>query len=101
MKKSLKHALVLASLAVAPFLFTPTEAKATVYIQYYNKDSQVHKFKVLIGGMDKEVEFGNSRTSSVTIQGGGNTCIIETKCGKIEVKDGAKVEIKDGCIKIM
>ncbi|TAE26153.1 MAG: hypothetical protein EAZ92_11100 [Candidatus Kapaibacterium sp.] len=97
----MKHALVLASLAIAPFLFAPSEAKATVYIQYYNKDSQVHKFKVLIGGMDKEVEFGNSRTSSVTIQGGGNTCVIETKCGKIEVKDGAKVEIKDGCIKIM
>lgn len=101
MKKSLKHALVLASLAIAPFLFAPSEAEAKVYIQYYNKDSQSHKFKVRIGGMDKEVEFDSSRTSSVTIQGGGDVCVIETKCGKIEVKDGAKVEIKDGCIKIM
>jgi hypothetical protein len=101
MKKSLKHALVLASLAIAPVFFTPTEAEAKVYISFYNKDSETHKFKVRIGGMDKEVEFGNSRTSSVTIQGGGDVCVIETKCGKIEVKDGAKVEIKDGCIKIM
>lgn len=97
----MKKALILAAFAFAPLFFTPTEAEAKVYIQYYNKDSETHKFKVRIGGTDTEVEFGNSRTTAVTIQGGGDVCVIETKCGKIEVKDGAKIEIKNGCIKIM
>lgn len=97
----MKKALILAAFACMPIFFTPTISEAKVYISYYNKDSQTHTFKVRMGGTDKEVEFGNSRTASVTIQGGGDVCVIETKCGKIEVKDGAKVEIKDGCIKIM
>jgi len=43
--------------------------------------------------------FVNS-TKTLTIQGGGTKCTIETSCGKVEVKDGAKIEIKDGCIKV-
>jgi hypothetical protein len=99
----MKKALILAAFVFMPMVifFTPTTSEAKVYISYYNKDSQAYKLKVRIGGTDKEVEFDSSRTSSVTIQGGGDVCVIETKCGKVEVKDGAKIEIKDGCIKIM
>ena len=71
-----------------------------VTIRYYNKDSKEHVMKVSMDGNNSEVKFSASTTSSVTIQGGGTKCIIETSCGKVEVKDGANIEIKDGCIKI-
>lgn len=81
-------------------LFTASTAFSAITIRYYNKDSKSHTFKVSMDGSTKEVTFDSSRTSSVTIQGGGRSCIIETACGKVEIKDGANIEIKDGCIKI-
>ena len=75
-------------------------ALGAVTIRYYNKDSKAHKLNVQMDGNKKEVVFDGSKTSSVTIQGSGRVCIIETPCGKVEVKDGATIEIKDGCIKI-
>ncbi len=71
-----------------------------VTILYYNKDSKEQVMKVTMDGNHSEVKFSASTTSSVTIQGGGTKCTIETSCGKVEVKDGANIEIKDGCIKI-
>lgn len=73
---------------------------AAVTIRYYNKDSKTHKMTVKISGSSKTVEFGSSRTASVTIQGSGTEAEIETSCGKIKVKDGDNIEIKDGCITI-
>jgi Na+-transporting NADH:ubiquinone oxidoreductase subunit NqrF len=84
---------------IAMFL-TIADVLAAVTIRYYNKDSKVHTMKVYMNGQTKEVKFSGSTTSSVTIQGSGTKCIIETPCGKVEVKDGDKVEIKNGCIKI-
>lgn len=80
--------------------FAVANSFAAVTINYYNKDSKTYKWKVTMDGNTKEVIFDNSRTSAVTVQGSGKVCVIETDCGKIEVKDGAKIEIKDGCIKI-
>ena len=71
-----------------------------VTIRYYNKDSKEYVMKVSMDGNNSEVKFGSSITSSVTIQGGGTKCTIETSCGKVEIKDGANIEIKDGCIKV-
>lgn len=72
---------------------------AAVTIRYYNKDSKNYTFKVKIDGSYKEVTFDASKTSNVTIQGGDREVIIYTNCGEIKVKDGANIEIKDGCIK--
>lgn len=85
--------------AIAMFL-NVVDILAAVTIRYYNKDSKVHTMKVYMNGQTKEVKFSGSTTASVTIQGSGKKCIIETPCGKIEVNDGDKVEIKNGCIKI-
>ena len=74
---------------------------AAVTINYFNKDSKVWKWKVTMDGNTKEVIFDGSKTAAVTIQGTGKVCIIETQCGKVEIKDGMKIEIKDGCIKIL
>ncbi len=84
----------------AAFTVFALNAFSAITIQYYNKDSKNHKMDVKIDGSVKQVEFDASKTSSVTIQGGAKTCVIATSCGKVEVKDGAKIEIKDGCIKI-
>jgi hypothetical protein len=83
----------------ASLLMLAAQGFCSVFIQYENKDSKAYTMKVRIDGTDKEVKFDNA-AAAVTIQGGNKTCVIETPCGKIEVKDGAKVYIKDGCIKM-
>ena len=85
-------------LSAALLAFT-CNAFCSVYIKYENKDSKSYTFKVRIGGMDKEVTFDNA-TSAVTIQGGDDKCVIETNCGKQEIKNDSKVIIKDGCLKV-
>jgi hypothetical protein len=72
---------------------------AAVTLNYYNKDSKSYKWKVNMDGSSKEVSFDASKTSATTIQGSGKKAVIETDCGKVEVEDGMKIEIKDGCIK--
>lgn len=76
-------------------------AFASVYIKYYNKDSQTHTMTVKMNGSTKTVEFRGSTSGAATIQGSGTTAVIETKCGNVEISDGAKIEIKDGCIKFV
>ena len=85
-------------LSIAVFLLAVTFMSANVTIRYYNKDSKEHTMSVKIAGSSKTVTFGGSRTATVTIQGGSSECVIETSCGNITVKDGASIEIKDGCI---
>jgi hypothetical protein len=93
----MKKAILFLSLVT---LFFIHRAFAAVTIRYYNKDSQTHTMKVSMDGSTKEVKFDGSKTSSVTIQGSGTKCVIETSCGKVEVKDGANIEIKNGCITV-
>ncbi len=73
---------------------------ANVYLKYYNKDAKKWTFEVKIGGSTKKVEFGASKTSSVTIQGAYEEAEIETECGWVTVHDDDRIEIKDGCITI-
>lgn len=87
-------------LAIIAVFFVTVFVSANVTIRYYNKDSKTHKMKVKISGSTKTVEFGGSRTTSLTIQGGSDECIIYTSCGEVKVKNGQSIEIKDGCIKI-
>jgi len=76
-------------------------ALASVYIKYYNKDSQKHVFNVKMDGSTKSVEFSGSTTSATTIQGSGTKAVVQTKCGDVEISDNSKIEIKDGCIKFV
>jgi hypothetical protein len=95
----MKKVFLLVSLVSMPLIFSPSPSIASVYIKYYNKDSQKHVMKVQMDGNTKEVTFNGSTTSATTIQGSGKAATIETACGKVEVKDDAKIEIKEGCIK--
>lgn len=87
-------------LLLGALFFLASSVNAGIYIKYYNKDSKTHEFEVKTCGSKKSVEFGSSRTSSVTIQSGCDEAIIYTSCGEVKVKDGDKVTIKDGCITI-
>jgi len=73
---------------------------AAVTLRYYNKDSKTYTFKVKISGSTTTVEFGGSRTASVTIQGGSEEAVITCECGDVKVKQGDNIEIKDGCITV-
>lgn len=87
-------------LVIAVLVIFVAGLQASVTIRYENKDSKSHSMSVKIAGSSKTVEFGSSRTASVTIQGGSSECVIQTSCGSVTVKDGAHIVIKDGCISV-
>lgn len=87
-----------ALLSVA-FLFIASIASAFT-IDYYNKDSQKYTMEVRSNGSTQKVEFSASTSSAASIQTSASEVEIKTSCGWVKVKNGAKVIIKDGCIKV-
>ena len=77
-----------------------SSAYAGTTLRYYNKDSKDQNFKVTTCGNHTDVTFSHSTTSSVTIQGCSDA-VISTSCGDVKVKDGDKVVIQDGCVKVV
>lgn len=72
---------------------------ASVTVEYHNKDSKSYTFDVKCSGSSYKVVFDSSKTSTTTIQGSA-PCIVETSHGKVELKGGEKIELKDGKILI-
>jgi hypothetical protein len=97
----MKRTLLLTVLSVIPTIIFSSPSWASVYIKYSNSDSEKHVMKVQMDGLTKEVTFNGRTTGASTIQGSGRVAVIETSCGKVEVKDDSKVEIKNGCIKVL
>jgi len=87
-------------LTLSIFLLAAASTFAGTYLKYYNSDSKDYVFKVVTCGNHTEVKFDHSTTSSVTIQGCSDA-VITTPNGDIKVKDGDKLEIKDGVVKIV
>jgi hypothetical protein len=69
-------------------------------VRYYNNDSKKHTMEVRSNGTTQKIEFGASTTSSTSVQTSASEIEIKTECGWVKVKDGAKISIKNGCIKI-
>lgn len=69
-------------------------------IDYYNKDSKKHVMEVKSNGSKQTVEFNSSTTGATSIQTSASEVEINTSCGWVKVKNGAKVHIKDGCITV-
>lgn len=86
-----------AALGLATLMFA-AQATAAVTVRYYNKDSKAHVASAVCSGSKKTVEFGSSRTASVTIQGSG-PCKV-TLGNTVELKGGENIEIKDGKITV-
>ncbi len=69
-------------------------------IRYYNKDSKKHTMEVRSNGSTQKIEFSSSTTSTASVQTSASEVEIKTECGWVKVKDGAKITIQNGCIKI-
>lgn len=69
-------------------------------VRYYNKDSKTYKWEVKINGNIRTIEFRSSTTGTASVSLNGDKIEIKTECGWVEVQDGDKVIIKDGCITI-
>lgn len=69
-------------------------------IDYYNKDSQKYTMEVKSNGSTQKVEFNASTSGATSIQTSASEVEIKTSCGWVKVKNGAKITIKDGCIKV-
>lgn len=69
-------------------------------IRYYNNDSKKYTMEVRSNGSTQKIEFSGSTTSSASVQTSASEVEIKTECGWVKVKDGAKISIKNGCIKI-
>lgn len=81
------------------FIFLANVASAFT-IKYYNKDSKNHTMEVKSNGSTQKVEFRSSTSGSTSIQTSASVVKIKTSCGWVEVEDGDKVTIKDGCITV-
>lgn len=84
---------------VAMLLFTCSMAWA-YSVPYYNKDSKTYTFEVKINGSTREITFKGSTTSTAHCPPGADYAEIKSDCGWLKVKNGQKVIIKDGCLKI-
>ena len=80
-------------------LFVASIASAFT-IDYYNKDSKNYKMDVKSNGSTQTVEFNSSTSGATSIQTSASEVEINTSCGWVKVKNGAKVTIKDGCITV-
>lgn len=78
----MKNVCLRLSLVAASIICLPKPSLASVYIQYYNKDSQKYVMRVQVDGMTKDVTFNGSTTGAATIQGSGKAAVVETVCGK-------------------
>ncbi|WP_343605006.1 hypothetical protein [Fluviicola sp.] len=85
-------------LSVAFLLIVQVASAFTV--RYYNQDSKSYSMEVRSNGTTQKIEFNGSTTSSTSVQTSASEVEIKTECGWVKVKDGAKISIKNGCIKI-
>ncbi len=69
-------------------------------IQYHNKDSKKYVMEVRANGSTTKIEFNASTTGSTSVQTSASEIEIKTECGWVKVKNGAKITIEKGCIKI-
>ena len=82
-------------------LFFVSEVARAYSIPYYNRDSKSYTFEVKINGSTREITFDASKTSTAHCPPTADEAEIKCSCGWVKVKNGQKIEIKDGCIKIV
>lgn len=81
-------------------LFFVSSIASAFSVPYYNKDSKTYTFEVRINGSTREITFNASTSGTAHCPPTADKCEIKSSCGWVEVKNGQKVVIKDGCLKI-
>ena len=70
-------------------------------VKYYNRDSKTYTWEIKVNGNLREITFNASTSGTANSPSSGDVCEIKTECGWVTVEKGQKIEIKDGCIKIV
>lgn len=78
-------------------IFLVINVASAYSVRYYNKDSKSYKMDVRVNGSTKTIEF---KASTASVSTSSDKIEIKTECGWIEVKNGSKIYIKNGCITI-
>ncbi|AKF83519.1 hypothetical protein SAMN05443572_102833 [Myxococcus fulvus] len=91
MKARLSIATLVAGLLVA------STASAAITVRYSNRDSRDYTWSAVCSGVKTRVSFGKDQTASLTIPGSG-PCTVQTDKGKVVLKGGEDLDIKDGGI---
>ena len=78
MRRKITFVTSIIALLVVSFTYATING---ISLRYYNKDSKTYVYDVKIGGRATKLEFGGSRTATVTIQGGSSSDVIVTNCG--------------------
>ena len=86
--------------AFAALLLFVTSMASAYSVLYYNKDSKSYTFDVKLKGNTKKITFKGSTSGTAHCPPTANIAEIKSECGWVEVKNGQKVVIKDGCLKI-
>tara|TARA_Y100000385_G_C12719040_1_gene477819 strand:+ start:116 stop:397 length:282 start_codon:yes stop_codon:yes gene_type:complete len=81
-------------------LFFITGIASAFSVPYYNKASKNYTFEVKINGSTREIRVKVITTCTAHCPHSANKCEIKSSCGWVEVKNGQKVIIKDGCLEI-
>ena len=81
-------------------IFLAINIASAYSVRYYNKDSKSYKMDVKVNGSTKTIDFKSSTTSTASVSTSSDKIEIKTNCGWIEVKNGSKISIKNGCITI-
>ena len=94
----MKKQLFFAMLAVVFMATTAATCYYSFTVRYHNADAHAYTFSAKMRGSHTRVTFSARHTSSVTFQGSVKTAVISCGCGNVEVSQGDRIEIKNGCI---
>ncbi len=73
---------------------------AQIRFSYDNQDNQSYTFKMRIGNERRAHTFEAVTQKEVTIETTESTIYIASKCPEVPVKNGTRLEIAEGCLRI-
>jgi hypothetical protein len=89
--------LVLVAFSLIGFM---ASVKAQISFTYDNLDNQSYTFKLRNGSERTAVTFEPGLNKEMVIQAAESTVYIASKCPEVPIKNGARVEIAQGCLRL-
>lgn len=82
-------------------LFLLSTVAEAFSVKYYNRDSKTYTWEIKVNGNVREITFNASTSGTANSPSSGDECEIKCECGWVKIEKGQKIEIKDGCIKVV
>lgn len=76
-------------------------SKAEVWMVYFNRDTVAHTLEVKIDDTIQKIHLKANYSTDLTIPGKAHEAIIYSKCGKLAIKYGHKINVKNACASIL